>query len=108
MPYDETKHPFRDRGLGREQFGDWGSSFTVAAADVDLSPYAYVRVFAPATLVDPVLRYIPARNADAAPVDMPLVAGGAEVAPHVVRRILGSGNGSTAGIRILVSAAAAS
>lgn len=105
MPYDDTKHPFKDRAIGRRDFGDRGSSFTLAASDVDLTPYAYVRAFAPSSLTDPVLRYIPARNGDAEPVDMPLVAGGADVAPHVVRRILGSGNGSTAGIRILVSSA---
>ncbi|QTL01897.1 hypothetical protein J5J86_13890 [Aquabacter sp. L1I39] len=103
MPYDKNKDPFYNSDVTRRDYGTRGRNITLSTADVDLNPYAYVRVFAPFTVAIPVVRYVPVGNTDAAPVTLSLAPGQAEILPHPVRRLLGTANGTAAGLEFLTS-----
>lgn len=103
MPYDRTKDPFGSSPAARGDYGTRGRNIALSAADVDLSPYAYVRVFAPFAVASPMVRYVPVGNDDASPVTLSLAPGQSEVLPHPVRRLLGTTNGTAAGLEFLTS-----
>lgn len=103
MPYDRTKDRYSSSPAGRGDYGTRGRNITLSTGDVDLDPYAYVRVFAPFAVASPVVRYVPVGNEDAAPVTLSLAPGQSEILPHPVRRLLGTANGTAAGLEFLTS-----
>ena len=103
MPYEEVKNPFHRDAPTAETYGTVGRNIAVTATPMPLVPYAYVRVRAPATSSAPVIKYLPARNADGAYVTVTLTPGAAEILPHLVREIAGTTLGTSADLEILTS-----
>lgn len=103
MPYDGTKNPYHRADVSPESYGTIGRNVAVSASPMQFATYAYVRVRAPATSSTPVVKYLPAQNADGAYVTMTLTPGVAEFLPHLVREIAGTALGTSADLEILTS-----
>lgn len=102
MPFDATKLP---AGPGKEvdftQLGLTGSVVTPDNSN-DLAVYSRIRVWTPADKSTATIAFLPAMNADDAPITLNLAPGIAEVVPYVVRRVLSTGTTSGLVIHAIV------
>lgn len=97
MPYDSAKDPWR--GLAVSPTGLGRSGAVVTPDDVnDLSRYARIRVFAPASLASAQIRILPVGQEDGTPLTLPLSIGQVSVLEYLVRRIFATD--TTAGLVI--------